>query len=70
MPPTIICSTCPRLARLRFMQENCEPPRIGLAASLERQRVEEISLQHWKGDRILRERFFYDSSKLRPMTGV
>lgn len=88
------------------MQENCEPPRVGLAASIERQRaaqamtaeihevkaasilvegdlaaiewhaewtmmtgdrvrVEEMSLQRWKGDRIIRERFFYDCSKLR-----
>jgi len=88
------------------MQENCEPPRVGLATSIERQRaaqamtaqihevkavsilvdgdlsaiewhaewtavtgdrirIEEMSLQHWKGDRIIRERFFYDGRKMR-----
>jgi len=91
------------------MQENSEPPRIGLAASIERQhvaqamtaqihevkavsilvdgdlaaiewhaewtmvsgdrvRIEEMSLQHWKGDRIIRERFFYDDGDLRLLT--
>lgn len=87
------------------MQENNMPPRIGLAESIERQRmaqaaaiaihevkaaavlvdgdraviewhaewslpngirvrVEEIALQHWRGDRIIHERFFYDASPL------
>lgn len=87
------------------MQENNEPPRIGLEVSLERQRqamalsmevhdfkavsvlvdgnraaiewhaewtmpdglrvrVEEIALQTWKGDRIIHERFFYDTKPL------
>jgi SnoaL-like domain len=26
-------------------------------------RVDEVALQEWRGDRIFRERFFYDSSK-------
>jgi ketosteroid isomerase-like protein len=28
-------------------------------------RLEEIALQHWRGDRIERERFFYDPAALR-----
>lgn len=27
-------------------------------------RIEEIALQHWRGDRIIHERFFYDASPL------
>lgn len=87
------------------MQENMMPPRIGLDASIERQRaaqaaalhvhevkavsvlidgdvaaiewhaewtvptgarvrVEEVALQHWRGDRIIHERFFYDATVL------
>jgi ketosteroid isomerase-like protein len=29
-------------------------------------RLEELALQHWRGDRIERERFFYDSAALTP----
>lgn len=87
------------------MQENCDPPRVGLMVSLERQRdniamgatieeiravhvlvdgdrvaiewhaqwllpdgqryrVEEVALQHWRGDHIAFERFFYDPRPL------
>ena len=28
-------------------------------------RLEEVALQHWRGDRIERERFFYDRSALK-----
>jgi len=30
----------------------------------ERLRIEEVALQHWQGDRIIKERFFYDPKPL------
>jgi len=30
-------------------------------------RMEELSLQRWRGDRIAEERFFYDPKSIRPM---
>lgn len=31
-------------------------------------RMEELALQHWRGDRIAEERFFYDPEQLRRFT--
>ncbi len=28
--------------------------------------LDELALQHWQGDRIKRERFYYDPTQLRP----
>ena len=53
------------------MQENAAPPRLGrdrLVAheltekSGKLRRFDEVALQEWRGDRIFRERFFYDPS--------
>ena len=89
------------------MQENNEPPRVGLPALIAHEsktlatfgraqarclsplvvdgdrvvihwefafktpagaavRFEELSFQHWRGDRIASERFFYDPGQMRP----
>jgi ketosteroid isomerase-like protein len=32
-----------------------------------RRRMEELSLQRWRGDRIAEERFFYDPKSIRPL---
>jgi ketosteroid isomerase-like protein len=33
-----------------------------------RTEMEELALQEWRGERILRERFFYDPAQLKPKT--